>query len=175
MGENCIQIEEQISSFLFILFSAPDRTGKRLTSSTHLLQYSAMTWWLVFASKSHLSLPPRSRGPAFAHRITCEHRQTPKNRQRTLVHERGSTATCSWVLASCITILQLQKNLVLYMLLGSFELPLTLDSGTGKTLTLTSPVEMPAGNDSWFSKCQSWGGNWELHFWLFWAWSNGQN
>lgn len=72
-------------------------------------------------------------------------RHPATGKQRTWVHERGSTVTCSLVWASCNTILLLQQNMVLQPLLRNSEVLLNLHSGTYTNLDR----DITCGNISW--------------------------
>lgn len=72
-------------------------------------------------------------------------RHSATGKQRTWVHERGNTVTCSLVWASCNTILLLQQNMALQPLLRISDLPLNLHSGSDTN----SDSDITCGNISW--------------------------
>lgn len=162
--------------FLTILFLAPDRSGKRLTNSTHLLQYCSMTWWLVLASKSHSSLPPRSWGPAFVHHVHLWAKtDTQKQASKESARERDH---CNLFLVLGI----LQHHAVAATKFGFIHTvkQLWAAPNTGQLnwheiwqwhYQWKYQLEMAPG----FLNVSAGGGNQGLHFWLFCACSNEQN
>lgn len=145
VGESGIQRNTfHLSQYLLLCSRQICKEADQFHSPSAILLYDLMVGTCI-----KISLKPPSKELRTCICSPCsfvsKDRHPETGKQKTLAHERGTTATCSLVLASCTTILLLQQNLVLYTLLRNFQLALTLDSGTGTDFD----SDVTSGNVSW--------------------------
>lgn len=98
-------------------------------------------------------------------------KDTQPGKPRTLVHERGPKSL--WPVLSPGHPATHSVTTTKFVFIATAK-KFWVAPKPAQTLTMTLPLEISAGNGSWFFMCQSWGRKPKTHIWLFWAWSNGQ-